>query len=178
MKPRFKFDAIWKEAIRRLGDGSGYIETQIRRYIEEGIEPDVADLNYYYDGFAAVWVLVKAQIDARKERNARARERRRMRREAILEAEAEKTRRREAAEARKAEAERQRQLAEQAEKQRIIALRKERRREERLRKAAPRRNSISSAQTTTKSAPASPTPTFASRFRGPGIAAPRAVAVQ
>ncbi|WP_289743455.1 hypothetical protein [Muribaculum intestinale] len=170
MKTRYKFDECWKEALRRLGDSAGHVEAQIRRYLEEGTEPDIADLNYYYEGFVAVWVLIKAQIDARKERNARARERRRMRRDAILEAEEAKKRRREAEDARKAE-------AEQAEKQRIADERKARRREERLRKVAPRRDSISSSPAMTKPAP-SPTPTFASRFRGPGIATPRVAAIR
>lgn len=165
MKPRFKFDADWKEALRLLGDCNHRVEAEIRRYIEEDREPDIRDINYYYDGFIPVWVLIKARIDQRKERNARARQRRRERREAIERAAAEKIRRREAAARRKAEAERQARLAEEAEAQRIIDERKARKREARRLKAAPRRSTVQSVNT-------SPTPrksasTFASRFRGP-----------
>lgn len=135
MKKRFKFDESWRVALSLIGDFSGLIDKEIYRYMEEGTPPMVGDLNYYFEGFHIVWGLIKAQIDERQARNARARERRRMRREAKEKAIADAIRRKE-------EAEERRRLAREAEEARIIAERKARKREALLRRVAARRDTV------------------------------------
>ncbi|WP_295730649.1 hypothetical protein [uncultured Muribaculum sp.] len=139
MKKRFKFDESWRKALSLIGDFSGIIDPEIYRYMEDGTEPRIGDLNYYFEGFHIVWGLIKAQIDARKARNARARELRRMRREAKEKAIADAARR-------KAEAEERRRLAREAEEARIIAERKARKREALLRRVAAKRDTVQSAK--------------------------------
>jgi hypothetical protein len=82
MKPRYKFDENWSNALKLLGD-NGEAEMHFRRYVEENCEPDWANMPNLA-GIEAVWLLFKAEVDRRKARNSKARERRRRQREAIL----------------------------------------------------------------------------------------------
>ncbi len=87
--PRYKFDDVWKEAIRLMPyQSEEYTEMVIRGYIENGRD---ADTEFRETNFECAWLLIKAQIDARKERNLRARRKRMLRRELIV---AERARRR------------------------------------------------------------------------------------
>jgi hypothetical protein len=86
--PRYKFDETWIESINRcIRNGHDYndrshaysaddITNLIRQYIE-----GTNDCTGLYDSsFGCAWVVIKAEIDRRKARNARARERRQQRR--------------------------------------------------------------------------------------------------
>jgi chemotaxis protein histidine kinase CheA len=79
-KPRYKFDPEWVEAVRhnydRDLDNDEAVLRHIRLYIEG--EYDGSDFRGTY--FECAWILIKAEIDRRKARNARARERRQQRR--------------------------------------------------------------------------------------------------
>ncbi len=80
--PRYKFDDVWKEAIRLMPyQSEEYTEMVIRGYIENGRD---ADTEFRETNFECAWLLIKAQIDARKERNLRARRKRMLRRELIV----------------------------------------------------------------------------------------------
>jgi hypothetical protein len=82
--PRYKFDETWIEAIKRcIKNGHDYndrshaysaddITNLIRQYLEGTNECT----ELYDSSFGCAWVVIKAEIDRRKARNARARERR------------------------------------------------------------------------------------------------------
>lgn len=75
---KYKFDQLWLDAIALTDTNPAEAERAVRDYIETGVEPDFTLIN---PSFQAVWVLIRSQIDQRKERNARARLRRIARRE-------------------------------------------------------------------------------------------------
>jgi G:T/U-mismatch repair DNA glycosylase len=105
-KPRYKFDQEWVEAVRhnydRDLDNDEAVLRHIRLYIEG--EYDGSDFRGTY--FECAWILIKAEIDRRKARNARARERRqRLRAEKLAAIEAAKAAEQAAAEAARIEAE-------------------------------------------------------------------------
>jgi uncharacterized membrane protein YqiK len=105
-KPRYKFDPEWVEAVRhnydRDLDNDEAVLRHIRLYIEG--EYDGSDFRGTY--FECAWILIKAEIDRRKARNARARERRQQRRaEKLAAIEAAKAAEQAAAEAARIEAE-------------------------------------------------------------------------
>lgn len=164
--PRYKFDDVWKEAIRLMPyQGEEYTEMVIRGYIENGRD---ADTEFRETNFECAWLLIKAQIDARKERNLRARRKRMFRRELIV---AERARIAAAEEQRRAAAEAARVAAEET----AAAARSERnriKRESRVdrtncitaRTAAWRRLSVGRESRSVK-------PSFSDRFRGPGYKA-------
>lgn len=75
---KYKFDQLWLDAIALCDNNPAEAERAVRDYIETGAEPD---LTKFTPSFRAIWVLIRSQIDQRKERNARARLRRIARRE-------------------------------------------------------------------------------------------------
>lgn len=75
---KYKFDQLWLDAIALTDTNPAEAERAVRDYIETGAGPDFTRLS---PSFQAVWVLIRSQIDQRKERNARARLRRIARRE-------------------------------------------------------------------------------------------------
>ncbi len=83
--PRYKFDEKWMESIRLMPYISvEYTERMIRDYIEGKRTEEYVNHEFCETYFECAWVLIKAQIDARKERNERARLKRVARREARL----------------------------------------------------------------------------------------------
>jgi hypothetical protein len=78
-KPRYKFDKEWGEAARHCYD-KHLTEEDVIRYIRLYIESDYDGRDFKNSCFECAWILIKAEIDRRKVRNARARERRQQRR--------------------------------------------------------------------------------------------------
>lgn len=78
-KHNYKFDEKWREAIRLSGaaDYAGAVR-MVREYIEQGTVPAITTMEPCLRG---AWVVIRAAIDARQRRNARARERRALRRQ-------------------------------------------------------------------------------------------------
>jgi hypothetical protein len=77
--PRYKFDETWTDAINRCHDDA-HSATDLTNLIRQYIE-GTGDCSELYDTrFGCAWVVIKAEIDRRKARNARARERRLQRR--------------------------------------------------------------------------------------------------
>lgn len=152
--PRYKFDDVWMVAIKLMPfESVEFTEGLIRDYIEKG-----RDVEPYFDwsNFECAWVLIKAQIDARKARNERARLKRVARKEALL---AEQARIKAKEEARRAAEEARRKAEEDA----AEALRKERARRRRER-GVDRTNCIGRGAK-------SPVQRPSDRFRGPRYAA-------
>lgn len=170
---RYKFDELWKEAIRlRSYLSDEYTVQLIRDYIEKGRN---VDGEFSQTNFECAWILIKAQIDARKRRNGREREKRRVRRESIM---AEKARLQAIEDARRAEAEARRVAQEEAER----AARRERNRMKRERhvdrtncisrgmaKAAPRGGEVKAGCVAAFSEGNGSRMRFTDRFRGPGL---------
>lgn len=167
--PRYKFDDLWKEAIRLMPYLSEeYTERLIRDYIENDRD---ADSDFRDTNFECAWLLIKAQIDARKSRNLRARQKRMLCRRRILD---EQARRAAAAERRRAEAEAARIAAEEA----AAAARSERNRIKRESRVD-RTNCITGRRVgrlcSGGKASRGSKPTFSDRFRGPGCRTAAAV---
>jgi hypothetical protein len=125
-KPRYKFDPEWVEAVRhnydRDLDNDEAVLRHIRLYIEG--EYDGSDFRGTY--FECAWILIKAEIDRRKARNARARERRQQRRaEKLAAIEAAKAAEQAAAEAARIEAEAKAQAEAEAREEAEAAARAE-----------------------------------------------------
>ena len=83
---RYKFEPSWREATYKSGKYHTDIEERVREYIETG---DTDEEYLQFSFFYPAWKVIKAEIDKRKARNARARELRRLRRERQLAARAE-----------------------------------------------------------------------------------------
>lgn len=83
---RYKFEPSWREATYKSGKYHTDIEEHVREYIETG---DTDEEYLQFSFFYPAWKVIKAEIDKRKARNARARELRRLRRERQLAARAE-----------------------------------------------------------------------------------------
>jgi hypothetical protein len=99
--PRYKFDETWIESItrcinncrdnkNRANDNNGnshnktYTADDIKRLIYDYLEGTNDCSELYNTNFGCAWVVIKAEIDRRKARNARARERRLLRRTAAM----------------------------------------------------------------------------------------------
>lgn len=78
---RYKFEPSWREATYKSGKYHTDIEERVREYIETG---DTDEEYLQFSFFYPAWKVIKAEIDKRKARNARARELRRLRRERQL----------------------------------------------------------------------------------------------
>lgn len=86
--PRYKFDPLWRTAMRFSGCNDDETEQMVRDYIEHGKEPYFHTIDQQV--FACAWIIIRTDIDRRRRRNERARERRRQLR-ARLQAEREAT---------------------------------------------------------------------------------------